>query len=94
MQVPMERGGNGLRRRVEGLKENQSIIGGRGFNSPPLGALRKFPIDTPSACGGVVNCGGGRQLPGRGLFATLLDPRSGKSLQCLRYCLGTELGAK
>jgi len=29
--------------------------GGQGFDSPPLGALRKFPIDTPSACGGVVN---------------------------------------
>ena len=33
---------------------DEPASGGQGFNSTPLGALRKFPIDTPSACGGVV----------------------------------------
>jgi len=42
-------------RRINQPEAEEPARGGQGFNSPPLGALRKFPIDTPSACGGVVN---------------------------------------
>jgi hypothetical protein len=40
--------------RAERLYYIESAKGGRGFYSPPLGAIMDIPIDTPLLCGGVV----------------------------------------